>query len=544
MRADGTAANKAAAEDGDPSVAGECMSVATHNAETFSAGDVISLADDGGDYRAILTPPSSGSIGSPITYQKYSGDTPVVNGAEVITGWVISGTANVYKYTGTSTTVQQLFIDGTLGDRHTGETLVGEYDWLWDNTGAYYDASATTLYLYCASGDPDTEYTTIEGGQRQFCISPQQDYLVFDGITVKYCNRNGFGTNSPGSNITVKNCIMEWNWYKGLGPDGVGSYSGWITEDSTARYNGIGGIGYNEAGGANVIRRCTVYENGKHQSDEDIDAAMGFGWGIKLFENGAGQVGTTIYENLVYSNGRGDAGDNQGQGVGIWVDHLAGSAVDRTEIHHNRVYDNTGNGIFVEISSYVDVYSNLLYDNASNDNGEPSGVTVDTRTTFVSNYNRIYNNTIYGGKYGLKCNSYSQGVGMDLSYNEFKNNIVNGQSVRVLYANRGGDNNGTDGDNNVYENNCFGAESADFLQWGNLSKLYSTYDTWLAASSQTDNNVESDASFNDTGSDEYWLDSDSPCIGAGENLGAPFNSGLMPSSSWPDAVVTGDQDDY
>jgi len=46
MRADGTAANKAAAVDGDPAVVGECMNVSVHNGETFSAGVVTGDQDD------------------------------------------------------------------------------------------------------------------------------------------------------------------------------------------------------------------------------------------------------------------------------------------------------------------------------------------------------------------------------------------------------------------------------------------------------------------------------------------------------------------
>ena len=72
LRADGTAANKAAATG--CSAASTAMSIATHNSETFSAGDECHLCDDGGTYRATLIPPSSGSSDNVITYQAASGD--------------------------------------------------------------------------------------------------------------------------------------------------------------------------------------------------------------------------------------------------------------------------------------------------------------------------------------------------------------------------------------------------------------------------------------------------------------------------------------
>lgn len=67
MRADGTAANKAAATGPDTD-ATKCMSRSKHNTETFSAGDVIMVSDQGGVYIGQLQPPSSGSAGNPILY--------------------------------------------------------------------------------------------------------------------------------------------------------------------------------------------------------------------------------------------------------------------------------------------------------------------------------------------------------------------------------------------------------------------------------------------------------------------------------------------
>jgi len=59
-----------------------------------------------------------------------------------------------------------------------------------------------------------------------------------------------------------------------------------------------------------------------------------------------------------------------------------------------------------------------------------------------------------------------------------------------------------------------------------------------------ENGVHTDPSFTAVGSDDFTLASDSPAINAGANLGATYDDALMPSSTWPDGVVTGDQDDY
>jgi len=546
MRADGTAANKGAAEDGDPAVQAECMSIATHNAETFSAGDVIMLADTGGDYRATLTTPSAGSSGNEITYEKYSGDTPILNGADLVATWGVHD-GSIYSATLT-TQPKQVFIDGNLGDRKTSiGACVAEYDWYW---------ASNVLYLY-APGDPDTEYTTpgVEACARDYCISTSDgnDYIIFDGLTLRYSNRNGMGqasTDIP-SNITVKNCITEWNWYNGISPQGHTSYnfSDWLIEDNIARYNGITGVGLMRCTGTNIIRRNTCYENGKYQSDQAIDAAFTFASGIKLFDVEAGSApsGTEIYENVCYDNGRGDVDSNKGQGVGIWLDACGLTDSDDTHrnvVHHNLIYGNSGNGIFLEITSYSSIYSNVVYDNGTQHEGNwgPCQMEIDSRQSFHSDYNHIYNNTFVVGRIGIRLYSYFQ-TASTVSYNLVKNNICAGQSVRVIQCSDGGDNVAW-GSGNVYENNCFGAQFGGFLQWGNLSQLHDTYDSWETAHGEAWVQIEEDPSFTDAGSDDYALAAGSPCIGAGINLGPPYDAALLPASSWPAAVVTGSQDDY
>lgn len=80
MRADGTAANLAAAT-GPTTDAAACMSVATHNAASMTSGDTVILADDGGDFTATIIPPTAN-----VTYQ---GEAGVVYG-------INSGTTGTY----------------------------------------------------------------------------------------------------------------------------------------------------------------------------------------------------------------------------------------------------------------------------------------------------------------------------------------------------------------------------------------------------------------------------------------------------------------
>lgn len=75
MRADGTAANKAAAT-GPASSAAACMSMATHNSTgtgSLSSGDTVILSSQGGDFTAGLVPQWSG-----VTYQAATGESPKI----------------------------------------------------------------------------------------------------------------------------------------------------------------------------------------------------------------------------------------------------------------------------------------------------------------------------------------------------------------------------------------------------------------------------------------------------------------------------------
>lgn len=96
MRADGSAANKAAAigPTSDPTA---CMNTTVHNAQTFSAGDIILLSDLGGNYTTNLVVPSSGTLGNPITYKNAPSESPVVS---VSTGPWISSTKSHWTIDG------------------------------------------------------------------------------------------------------------------------------------------------------------------------------------------------------------------------------------------------------------------------------------------------------------------------------------------------------------------------------------------------------------------------------------------------------------
>jgi len=547
LRADGTGTKAQSDQDGggDPAVQAECMSIATHNGETFSAGDVIMLADDGGDYRAQLNFQSSGSLGNRVVYEAYSGDTPVINGSDLIVTWSDEG-SDIWSATVT-TEPQQVWMDGTFGDRQEDLiSCVNEYDWFW---------GSNVLYVFAAS-DPDTRYTTpgVEATQRDRGINTvDKDYIDIDGLTITKCDEWGVFVRQS-SNITVKNCTIEWCWEHGLLVWLWATHdTDIIIEDCIARYCASEGLAIQIGETASVenliFRRNTVYENGRHHYKTVYwDYHHEYTGGIKMWTHEAfpSCVGVEFYDNLCYSNGpAATILDSSQKGNGIWIDNVRGTAESPILIYNNLCYDNHGSGIFVEISNYVDVWSNVAYDCATGSTADTDyaagGIKVMTRLTHLAENNNIFNNTVYGCHIGIQAATYGEEAACRFNDNTFKNNICADCTIE-LRVSGGASNDVTYGSGNVYNKNCFGAQSSNFIKWDSTD--CSTYVAFIAASSQTDNNIESDPSFTAVGTDDYSLAAGSPCIGAGENLGSPYNAALLPSSTWPDGVVTGSQDDY
>ena len=70
---------------------------------------------------------------------------------------------------------------------------------------------------------------------------------------------------------------------------------------------------------------------------------------------------------------------------------------------------------------------------------------------------------------------------------------------------------------------------------GTFMKLFGTaynFSGWKTASGQDANSQNADPQFMNASATQFWLQSGSPAIDAGTNLGSPYNIALLPSSSW------------
>jgi parallel beta-helix repeat protein len=481
------------------------------NSFSFSPGDSI-LFKCGETWREQLTVPSSGSTGNPITFGAYgSGANPIINGANVITpgtSWSATvGKANVWQAAGVTATgysggdPKQVFFNGVRGIRKTSIYLLSaNAEWFW---------SDNSLYVY-ADADPDTKWTApgVEPTIRNFGMEISgKKYITVNNL--KFMQGMWSGINmgdTPDSAIFVDNNAVSDNYQKGIrAASTTGSNDNITITNNTVFNNGSSGIDIYKANNS-LIDSNLVYENSKlfYTGEE---ASFQFSGGIYIFgDDGTKASNNTVSNNTVHDN-YGSAGQDE-TGKGIWTDTVSTGNI----IKYNLTYGNWGPGIYIESSDGVSAYYNISYgDNPTRTQG---GSIYIHGGTLGAHNNLVYNNTVYGGRVGIRI--ASNGVAGDVTGNLIKNNISYGNSVRAFSAFLGGENDGTMGSGNVYTYNAFGPEAANFIEWGNVT-YKSTYVAWETAYGSTTHSVQGNPKF--TSTLNFNLQSSSPCIDAGTDVG-------------------------
>lgn len=500
--------NSAADDGGDgttqATTGGSCAWNELSDIAGLSAGDIVSL-NMGNEWRERLQVGADGSEGSSITFNAYgSGADPIINGSDLVATWAdASPPANSWSATVT-TEPEQVFFNGTRGTKEVDEaSLSAENEWFWDSN---------VLYVYSTS-DPDNDYTDpgIEAGSRDQCfLILNHEYIDVDEITVKNSNQYGL-QNQRGNYINITNLTATYNIDAGIFTQGTVSdqNSYVLIEDCTVSYNIGDGIEVGSYSHYTTIRRVTANNN---CTDADTFASAA---GIYLSKNPA-HAGSTWTNNIVenctsYSNGVATSGKEAGSGIRYDEFHNG----EGHYIRYNLTYDNEGPGIWVENGEGGTIVAyNISHSNTSSQSLDCG---IGIRAGIDNQGVKFYNNVMYGNRINLFTGDYSGIVG-DTTFddNEFKNNIMFGATVRELRAVYGGDN-GANGSGNIYLNNCLGAESANFIEWGDTN-FDSTYDDWETSYGATTASVEADPLMADPSNDIFTLNPHSPCIDRGTDV--------------------------
>ena len=494
------------------------------NISSFSPGDSI-LFKRGCTWREQLTVPSSGAAGKPIMFSAYgSGANPILSGADLITSFTVEGS---YWYFAMPQNPLQVFRDDARLTNVATKGAVATGEWWWDSANS-------RVYI----GDNPSGHT-VEASSFDLCIILHgRSYLTFENLTVAKSRAHGigvYGSTSAGSSYNIfRNNIMSWNYFKGIqfwwgGPQ---LQTDNLVENNEICYNGGSGVQFQNHSPNGTVRGNIVHHNCilEVDSSDHIYTA-----GIKV---NVGE-GMLIEKNYSYSNGN-DANTGD-RGAGIWLDsYPEHDPFTPNTVRYNYCKDNNYIGIFIELQHDTKVYGNVVWN--SHAHTYAAGIEVSGHNAPDGNSaedNLIYNNTVYG------CNPYGIYVHGDSNNNKVMRNIIRdnisfGNAQRQLCARYGGENDGRMGSGNVYEYNSFGAEAAGFIEWA-AGVTNATYAAWEGAYHGKTYSVEADPKFANAAGGDFTLQSYSPCIDAGADLGPAFNTALMPDSSWPNNVVTGDQ---
>lgn len=262
LRADGSAADKAAGS-GPCSNAAAAMSVATHNTQTFSAGDIIYLCDDGGDISAKLIPPSSGSEGNPITYRPANGEVPILDVAGAQTVVIDSRkdyntfedltvknatVTNFYALAGTGVILTRIAsVGGAIGIRYAGVGAITMTD-----CTATGGVGATAHGFYFSGGT-----------------------VTLSGCNAANNTGNGFVWDATAGKTlisTASNCTASGNGINGFRAENAGTATTVTLTGSTASANSEDGFNTWDNATLNAVR-CDSINNG---STDDVNSGDGF----------------------------------------------------------------------------------------------------------------------------------------------------------------------------------------------------------------------------------------------------------------------------
>ena len=513
------------------------------NTSKFNPGDSI-LFQSTCTWREQLTVPSSGTAGSPITFGAYgTGEQPIISGANLFTSWTPSS-GSVY-YTSYSTAPNQVFEDGNrLTQNTTSSASLTAGQW-------YLDTVHSRIWVHTTAGDSPSGHT-MEASQRTDAANLNgQSYIAFSGLQFKGAKADGLFDYSAETGLTLTNDTFTLNFDRGFNLSPTSSGAVTITAaGNNSTWNGSSGgrisLDVPATGSTFTIKGNTFNYNGQMASINSGDWIWMAGFYIYCNAAVGYPLNVTITSNQSNYNGVGISPTVQG----IWSDTCNG-----VTLAYNETIGNTGPGIMLEKNINSSAYSNVSANNASQScvdeyySCEGGNFLLRTGEGFPSSGVTFANNTSYGGQQGMVCDNFgpqsSQGPASAITNSTWQNNIAIGSSLQNFYVGYGCDNDGTNGSGNIYTFNSFGTPFANFLDWGN-NVYFSSYSAWEMAAGNCgtvgcSHSVQSNPQFVNAATSQFWLASGSPAIDTGTDLGSPYNLALMPGSSWPNSVLTGEQ---
>ena len=451
------------------------------------------------------------------------GNDFINNGQSDATAWRTIGKVNSYNF---QTGDDVFFKCGGAWER---QALTVDWSGTADNrvvVGAYYSDGIVgisgdrpvisgTLRVNDSdegAGYPSNKYTPL--------IMIQGDYITLQDVKTYRSGGRGIQVYRSGSsptNIVVENCVIESAHMSGIifyNLDGGEITNNIIVNVSRMALNPANGNWpaalVTHSGSRNLkINKNTVHSN--------------HGEGIQTYDWAHDLI---IEDNILYENAK--AGFNI---TGPYPPNL--NTTYNLVIRRNLIYGTTdptyhrggfpSTGIYLNDASNYSIYNIQIYDNLIAFCS--IGVYFGSAVADPSHDIQVYNNTIIGCNYCIVSGGPNRCF-IDVT---IKNNIFAQWEISAVQIDNPEP--GLNWSHNLWSSEPGNSECESESDVIGAEKLIKTTG-WR------------DLTANELDGSEFVLQSTSPAIDKGANLGSPYNQGLNPASTWPDNIFTLDQDGY
>lgn len=519
------------------------QTIAHVNSQTRSSGDSV-LFQSGGVWRtatdAQLLVNDIGASGNPITYGSYgSGSLPRISSSVV--GTFTLSTGKIYVTSSVFTDPEVVTVNGIPGTRESTQgALVANNEW-------FYNSATFQIFIF----ETSLSGLTIEYGAAFQAAIVQGSHVVlqniqFDGGFYNLIDVLANSSFPSPTDITLASLTLLNPWQTCINIDNPQGNTTTLVAITNNKMQSCGLNGFQ----AQLVNFLTVTGNHVSYSGTQVGVptsspiagihAFGRQLQVSLIANNlVDHMGYTLDGSLV----------NTTNAEGIHLDTVGFAttvAGANNVVVNNVVHDNPQNNIQIEVSRYVLVSGNVIYNVSL---AQPSlALALTTQDDFVTpdgNYensdNVIVGNTIYNNTLGIQMNGAPSGRANTCLNNTVQNNIFyGGASVQALWAFDGCNNDGTQGTGNVYTYNYVGANRTSMLEWA--TTFYSTLASWEAATGNCgtggcSHSSQSDPQFVNAIASDFRLSRGSPALTAGNTSGVIGAVGVVQPSLLTGASV-------
>ena len=403
--------------------------------------------------------------------------------------WGVALGAGVYSQTVAagqlSVAPKQVYFDTLMGTPVANAAAVnGVGEW-------FYDTVPARLYIYSVS-DPATLYTNpgIGANQKDHAIvGSNKNYITIDGLFLCGANDSVLLCDGTSAYWTVQNNTITNSWF---GARLIGSAGNATAKNNTVHdVSGLGIEVSSSAANGHLVQGNTIYNI--------TTGELSYMQGVMFTGTGGTIEGNTIYN--IGNVGVADAGNHEHC---IYVNHSSNVIVRK-----NKTSLATGMGIKFAASTSSTAYYNISFGNGD------SGIKTETQDAVVPDGISIYDNSTYGnGNHGIYIMA---GTNITIKNNIMSDNLpglwgepaqlfVDISSLATLIS-----------DYNIFYQSS-GDQAKLVLKYNGGVCTWYTFAGWQALGYDT-HSVNADPLFVSTVTPDFHLQSTSPAINAGVDVG-------------------------